>query len=436
MVIRKLFWANVLLMVGQLLQTSALTELHHSHVVEPDAATAPPTRLALSLAAFSASAESTVVNRSPSGSPAAPLDLDSLDLNLSDPDPSDQNAVNPNSLAIRDPLLSSLILPLPPLLLPDLLLPPLNIPSFNSQRLDEELQIYARYLRMYGTPDVLIVGSSRSLQGIDPIALQQGLAAQGYPEVKVFNFGVNGATAQVIDLILREILNQEQLPRLIIWGDGLRAFNDGRPDLTYNEIVASEGYRWLQAGNRPIPVRTFYQDAPVLTASVNPSLVRAALADSTQQISSVLDMYGFQSIVDRFDPASYYQHYPRVPGAFDADYVPFGLGGPQTQATIAVAQYTRTHNIPLVVVNLPLTQNYMDALRLQHEQAFRHHMQQLSEQQQFMFLDLVQHPDLIQNQYFADPSHINHTGARAVAAHIITNTTIPWHVLKPDVLQK
>ena len=390
---------GVLIMLGQLLQTSAFPEEDYA-----------------------------------SSNPALPTDTEPLPVS---PEATSLKPQVPEakSLAIRDPLLSSLILPLPPLLLPDLLLPPLNVPSFNSQRLDEEFQIYSRYLSIYGTHDVLIVGSSRSLQGIDPIALQEELAAQGCAGVKVFNFGVNGATAQVVNLVLQQVLNQEQVPKLIVWGDGLRAFNDGRPDETYNEIVASEGYRWLQAGNRPIPVRTFYQDVPVLTASVNPSFAHSVLADSTQQISSVLNMYGFQSVVDRFDPATYYQHYPVVPGAYDTDYVPFGLGGVQTQATIAVAQYARNHNVPLVVVNLPLTQNYMDSLRLQHEQTFRQHMQRLSQQEQFMFLDLVQHSELIQNQYFADPSHINHDGARAVARHIASDPTVPWHVLNTTPAQ-
>lgn len=402
MVIRKLLWLSALLAVGHLLKTSALAENANSqklssHHLEPFGSE-------LSLQASLADAQT----------------------------PSPQSASGVKFPEIRDPLLSSLLLPLPPLLLPDLLLPPLNVPSFNSQRLDEELQLYSRYLRIYGTPDVLIIGSSRSLQGIDPIALQEGLEAEGYAGVKVFNFGVNGATAQVVSLVLRQVLNEEQLPKLIIWGDGLRAFNDGRSDHTYSEILDSEGYRWLQAGNRPIPVRTFYQDSPVLTATANPSLARSALAESTRQISSVLDMYGFQPISDRFDPATYFQHYPRVTGEYDADYVPFALGGVQTQATIAVAQYARSHHVPLVVVNLPLTPEYMDTPRLQREQAFRQHMQQLAQQEQFKFLNLVQHPELIQNQYFADPSHINRDGARAIALQIAAETTIPWHVLKED----
>lgn len=335
--------------------------------------------------------------------------------------------------AIQDPLLSSLITPLPPLLLPDLLMPPYDYPSFNSQRLDEELQIYSRYLRIYGTPDVLIVGSSRSLQGIDPIALQEGLEAQGYAGIKVFNFGINGATAQVIELLLLRILAEEQLPRMIIWGDGLRAFNDGRTDLTYNEILRSEGYRRLEQGTHPIPARTFYREPAVLSASANQVLVNSALTESIQQsISSVLDMYGFQSITGRFDPTTYYQSYPKVPGSFDSDYVPFSLGAEQTASTIAIADFAKAKNIPLVVVNLPLTQDYLDTQRQTYERQFLQHMQQLSQERKFLFVNLNQHPELRQNQYFADPSHINHEGARAMAYHLAANSTIPWHILRSN----
>lgn len=399
MIIKKLLWTGALLAVGPLLQTSALLE----HIDFSATASTQPDLLRTA---------------SPDSSPSQTATIRS-----------NTGIQLPN---IRDPLPSSLLLPLPPLLLPDLLLPPLKVPSFNSQRLDEELQIYSRYLRLYGTPDVLIIGSSRSLQGIDPVALQEGLAAQGYSGVKVFNFGVNGATAQVISLVLREILNEEQMPKLIIWGDGLRAFNDGRPDETYREIVNSRGYQWLQAGNRPIPVRVFYQDSAVLTASINPSLARSALETSAQRISSVLDMYGFQAVAERFDPTSYFQQYPRVPGEYDADYVPFALGGVQTQATIAAAQHAESHNVPLVVVNLPLTKTYMDAPRLRREQLFRQHMQRLAQEEQFLFRDLVQHPDLIQNQYFADPSHINQDGARAIALQLAADTTIPWSILNQN----
>ncbi|NJN86014.1 MAG: hypothetical protein HC881_06480 [Leptolyngbyaceae cyanobacterium SL_7_1] len=99
----------------------------------------------------------------------------------------------------------------------------------------------------------MVVGSSRALRGVDPAALEASLAELGYTDVDVFNFGINGATAQVVDLIVRRLLTPEQLPRLIVWADGARAFNSGTADITYNGIAASQGYGDLAAGKLPMP---------------------------------------------------------------------------------------------------------------------------------------------------------------------------------------
>lgn len=128
-----------------------------------------------------------------------------------------------------------------------------NFPSFNSRQLDGQIELYRRYLELNGPPDVLVVGSSRALRGVDPIALEAALAKQGYEDVQVFNFGINGATAQVVDLVVRQILPQDKRPKLLLFADGARAFNSGRMDITYNGVAASEGYKALIAGNLPIP---------------------------------------------------------------------------------------------------------------------------------------------------------------------------------------
>ena len=47
----------------------------------------------------------------------------------------------------------------------------------------------------------------------------------------------------------RRLLTPEQLPKLIIWADGARAFNSGRVDKTYNAIATSVGYQHLAAGS-------------------------------------------------------------------------------------------------------------------------------------------------------------------------------------------
>ncbi len=323
-------------------------------------------------------------------------------------------------LQLRDPLLSNFLLPLPPLLLPDLLSPPYNFSTFNSQRLDQELQLYYQYLQKNGKPDVMIIGSSRSLQGIDPTALRDALTAKGYPGLKVYNFGINGATAQVINLVLQEVLTPDQLPHVLVWGDGSRAFNSGRLDVTYNGIIASEGYRRLALGDRPIPTRVFSAE----------QVARIKALPEKPNPAPDLDRYGFNALTARYDPDTYYQRYPTVLGQYDSNYQNFQLWGNQSDATKAIADFTRNHGMPLVFVNLPLTDDYLaDEVRRNYEQRFQQHMELLSAQKDFLFIDYHQQPELIKNEYFVDPSHINQEGAKAVAVQLAADPRMPWKLL-------
>ncbi|MGA9379530.1 MAG: hypothetical protein WBV73_12245, partial [Phormidium sp.] len=123
-----------------------------------------------------------------------------------------------------------------------------DFPSFDNVPFDEKLAIYKKQVEKQGPPDILIVGSSRAMRGIDPAILQKSLAEQGYGKVEIFNFGINGATAQIADLLIRRILTPEQMPKLIIWADGARAVNSGRFDLTYSKLATSPGYKEVAAG--------------------------------------------------------------------------------------------------------------------------------------------------------------------------------------------
>lgn len=350
-------------------------------------------------------------------------------------------------------------------------------PSFNSQQLDRQLQQYIAYLERVGTPDVLIVGSSRALQGVDPLALQQGLAQEGYSGLKIYNFGVNGATAQVVDWLLHKLLPPERLPKLIIWADGSRAFNSGRVDHTYNRIMASRGQQLLADGVRPTPAiaaglnvgrvcmdllpvqlplpqaastevygRDARVEADTKARSLHPyckqpiKLVVRHSQPSTASPASThpLEALGFQIVNTRFAPTSYFQRYPRVAGAFDADYRNFGLAGNQAQAFERVLRFVNARRVPLVLVNLPLTPTYLDSTRTLHEERFRNRMQSAARSKRFIFADLTTHFHLNQNQYFADPSHLNRHGAAAVSLQLSKelagslSTFLPRRALMPS----
>ncbi|NER81176.1 MAG: DUF1574 domain-containing protein, partial [Leptolyngbya sp. SIO1D8] len=364
---------------------------------------------------------------------------------------------------------------------PDLLL---NSPylSFRSQQLNEKLALYHQRLQESGPPDVLIMGSSRALRGVDPAALRQELSALGFGEPSIFNFGVNGATAQVVDLTLRRILEAEQLPRLVLWADGARAFNSGRTDVTYNAIATSEGYleleqqpfapgtvdpdvlsevdevseaqsvgesfresyqvldqtlseqlgRWSAVYQDREQLKEFVRDY-VLTPLVAPIAASVSDGQAAQNTSDMpipegsrMDFDGFLALDVRFNPATYYQLYARVSGAYDSDYDDFELEGVQYTAFQNLLRYTQGKNIPVVFVNTPLTDEYLDVYRMAAEEDFlRMMLRHSATEDLFIFRDLGQ---LWSDRYdyFSDPSHLNRYGAYQVSDRLAQDPMIPW----------
>ncbi|PSB21214.1 DUF1574 domain-containing protein [Phormidesmis priestleyi ULC007] len=352
-------------------------------------------------------------------------------------------------------------------------------PTFNARQLDEKLVLYRQYIEKSGAPDVLVVGSSRAMRGIDPAALQQALAAQGYPGLKIFNFGVNGATAQVVDLIVRRLLPAEKMPKLIIWADGSRAINSGRVDVTYNAIAVSQGFKKI-----PIDSSSAIASAPtppepessVTTSLGTISSTNSVVADSYQTVNTwlnqslanlsstydqreslktlfqrgvasgfkshpnseqdtdltisqdgqgLIDVNGFLPISNRFNPATYYQKYSRVAGNSDSDYADFRLEGRQSAAIASLAAFTQSQKIPLVFINLPLSGEYLDSVRRNHEQAFQQYMLRTSAELGFTYRNLAEEWKT-EHDFFSDPSHLNRYGAFAVANHIAKDPLIPW----------
>lgn len=298
---------------------------------------------------------------------------------------------------------------------------PFGFPSLGSDLFDLQLAGYLSYVATVGTPDILIVGSSRALQGIDPQAMQQTLAGQGYPGLKVYNFSVNGATAQVVNFMLSELL-PEPLPAVIVWGDGSRAFNEGRRDRTWESIVASAGYRAVRAGENPAdglvdravePVVADADDIFSRLRAANAVTRRPGLPDLTGNV----DALGFSAVGDRFSPQTYYQQVPNVSGRYDGAYEGFALDGAQRDALGGLADFVAAQDSRLFFVNLPLSDSYLDSFRQRYEGQFQQFLRAQGAAHGFEVIDLLTEWQG-RTDLFADPSHINQEGAAAIAAQL------------------
>ncbi len=314
------------------------------------------------------------------------------------------------------------------------------------------------------SPEILIVGSSRALRGIEPSTLEKTLISKGYKGINVFNLGIDGATAKVVNLQITQILSRPQLPKMIIWADGLRAFNSSRSDLTYDEITASTGYKQLQESlkNKGINPETLSTNnsilpklsspiaqaiAIVFTTSTKHQEVRNSIVKSFDHATNVLsnsqaliaatmpntaialDSKGFVAFDVNFDPKTYFQKFPQVPGDYDLDYRSFDTNGSQFEAFANVVDFCRRNNIELLVVNMPLHTTYLDVIRTRYEATFNQRMEELAQREGFTYLNISQ---VLQNQaeLFSDPSHLNKQGAIAISQLLAQNQKIRWRSLK------
>ncbi|MEA5581601.1 DUF1574 domain-containing protein [Nodularia harveyana UHCC-0300] len=353
------------------------------------------------------------------------------------------------------------------------------MPSFNSRQLDEQLALYKQRIATNGKPaDILIIGSSRALRGIDPVALTQALANQGYPNLDIFNFGINGATAQVVNLIIRQVLEPSELPKLILWADGSRAFNSNRQDVTFEAIAASAGYKQVlekalvaansneTPQNSPVEppvieklknntykavddslnkalssISMSYQNREEIQAFLQQQILSLPFVRKTKNISiqtnvasansdlntsdQAVDFDGFLALSVRFDPTKHYEKYPKVTGDYDNDYQDFQIEGEQNLAFQEVLQYTQSQNISLVFINMPLTSDYLDPVRTKYEEVFQEYMLSEATNPKFIYRDLSQLWPQI-NDYFSDPSHLNRFGAYEVSKTLANDPMIAW----------
>lgn len=340
-------------------------------------------------------------------------------------------------------------------------------PSFKSQQLNEKLALYDWHVAEQGAPDVLVFGSSRALRGVDPAALTQALVPLGYEDVSVFNFGINGATAQIADLVVRQLLNNYPSPKLILWADGARAFNSSRVDVTFNAIATSEGYQQLVTGelfpdsagesagpqlNPAQQINRYYtridqqlskalgsvssaygerarfQQTAQTTPTVSNNSSQAVAVNPTE--TDLIDANGFLPLAIQFNPATYYLDHPRVAGDYDGDYKAFQMEGPQVDALRRMLDHTHAQNVAVAFINTPLTNEYLDPARMEVESRFQRYMLQIAAQEPgLLYRDLGQlWPK--RHDYFSDPSHLNRFGAYQLSSRLAQDPMIPWLKLK------
>jgi hypothetical protein len=107
----------------------------------------------------------------------------------------------------------------------------LSTPSLGNYHYQFEIKWFAlqRYVEAHDGVDILFLGSSLVNSGIDPEQINQAwVDASGQPELRIFNFGVEGLTIEPNSVVAR-LLVETYHPKVIIFGTEIRdyAANNG-----------------------------------------------------------------------------------------------------------------------------------------------------------------------------------------------------------------
>jgi hypothetical protein len=79
----------------------------------------------------------------------------------------------------------------------------------------------------------------------------------------------------------------------------------------------------------------------------------------------------------------------------------------------------------LVFVNLPLSDDYLDADRRDREAQFQQFMIQSASTMGFTYRNMTELWKT-EHDYFSDPSHLNRYGAYAVSQQLAKDPLVPW----------
>mgnify|MGYP002152589796 CR=1 FL=1 len=105
---------------------------------------------------------------------------------------------------------------------------------------------------------------------------------------------------------------------------------------------------------------------------------------------------------------------------------PGGRSEAGVEAFERLLQYTQQQDVPVIFVNTPLTDEYLDGYRSDAEAEFQQLMLQYSAtEDDFIFRDLGQ-VWTSRYDYFSDPSHLNRYGAYQVSLRLAQDPMIPW----------
>ncbi len=307
---------------------------------------------------------------------------------------------------------------------------------------DVTLQTLATVVREERRVEVAFVGSSRMRRAITVPVVEATLQETLGRPVTAFNFGLQGGVASSFAVVVRDVLRDERLPKVIVLGLGARSLNGNSPRQARairhlyapGDLLGSLGPRRVEEFaaslyllfRAPTTLLQLWR-APAAEVSTlvagGGSFYCPVEGPVPLDIHEAEKIYGAKWVAEAVEKTeSKGREGAQARRNLLADFE-IGRAGVALELIVDLCQ---ERGVTLVVVNLPVTPTFR-ALAYQHGEydAYLSRVRALSEVEGFAFVDLAEPPWLPHECFFADGVYLNQVGAHGLSARIAREVVAP-----------
>jgi hypothetical protein len=302
---------------------------------------------------------------------------------------------------------------------------------------DRTLWHVALYHQTPAPVDVLVMGSSRVQLGLSPVLMMNELKTQFQQPVHILNLGMKLATPQANYWMLKNVVQPDKQPRVIIYGAAEYEFNEYLnlpPTYDYRDELAT-----LSDYSQAFPDPTQRIDDQVSFLLGRPwylfrmrNVIRSAVTERDDPGASSWpggikeDPYGFvpaDGVMDAGAIARMRGLYVNAPGwGLLKNYT---IGGPMVTRFEQFLQLAKDRGIHVIVLNMPVAKVHETFLPPAAYAAYRAYLQQTAAKYGMTYADYNNHALWQEPQDFRDTNHLNNRGAAKLSPMVTDQMLAP-----------
>lgn len=298
----------------------------------------------------------------------------------------------------------------------------LHIASYELNHAAEKILLY----QDQPAPDILFLGSSRVENGLDPAIIEQTIAEQTGVRPRALNLGMPNSSLQLSYLVLKNIIQNNKKPSVIVYGLAELELDNPAPDDNYykeittnipnSEVLFRPDDLGRYGGNQLEQQANFmfgqlvplFRDQKLILKALNIQFNSENINHANYERDAAVPSNGFLAINQTLS----HPETETNAGIYKEQLPAFQPSNTDLGFLRDFLKLAKDRGIKVVLVNMPVSAVHQafwnDDARLK---AYRDTVQNLARENEVPLLDVYRDDELLAPESFYDTNHLNSQGA-------------------------